>query len=250
MLELRDVTKSFGSVLAVRRTNLVLPPGETVVLIGPSGSGKSTILRMMIGLVVPDSGNVLVSGQLLTAGNVFQLRLHMGYVIQDGGLFPHLTARENVDLQARHLRLPASRIRERISELAVLTHFPTDALDRYPAQLSGGQKQRVSLMRALMLDPDILLLDEPLGALDPLIRADLQQDLRDIFQALKKTVVMVTHDLAEAAYFADRIVLLHEGRIVQDGTFSELCDEPADPFVTHFVNAQRAIHGTDSGGAG
>jgi len=250
MLELHDVTKSFGSVLAVRPLSLVLPPGETVVLIGPSGSGKSTILRMMIGLVIPDTGSVRIDGQFLNPDSAFELRLHMGYVIQDGGLFPHLTARENVDLQAHHLRWPTTRIKERISELAVLTRFPPDALDRYPAQLSGGQKQRISLMRALMLDPDILLLDEPLGALDPLIRADLQQDLRGIFQTLQKSVVMVTHDLAEAAYFADRIVLLHEGRIVQDGTFVELCDKPADPFVTHFVNAQRAIHVGESGSAG
>jgi len=163
----------------------------------------------------------------------------MGYVIQDGGLFPHLTARSNVLLMARYLGRGDAELQPGLIKLTELTRFPADALDRYPVQLSGGQRQRVSLMRALMLDPAVLLLDEPLGALDPIIRSELQADLREIFQTLGKTVVMVTHDLSEAGYFGNSIVLLREGRVVQQGTLSELVHSPADPFVTRFVSAQR-----------
>jgi osmoprotectant transport system ATP-binding protein len=165
--------------------------------------------------------------------------MRVGYVIQDGGLFPHLTARGNVTLMARYLGQDRRAIAARVDKLAELTRFPADGLDRYPHQLSGGQRQRVGLMRALMLDPDALLLDEPLGALDPLIRADLQTELREVFRALDKTVVMVTHDLGEAAFFAHRVILLREGRIVQEGSPADLWRRPADPFVTRFVQAQR-----------
>jgi osmoprotectant transport system ATP-binding protein len=239
MLQLDHVAKSFGPVPALHRTRLTVASRRVTVLIGPSGCGKSTILRLMIGLVTPDEGVVRFAGQAIGAGNVQALRRRMGYVIQDGGLFPHLTAAKNVTLMAEFLKWPRPRLRDRLHELAALTHFPQDGLDRYPAQLSGGQRQRVSLMRALMLDPEVLLLDEPLGALDPMIRADLQDELRGIFRALEKTVVLVTHDLGEAAFFGDRIVLLREGRVVQEGTLDEFLRTPADPFVTRFIEAQR-----------
>jgi osmoprotectant transport system ATP-binding protein len=140
---------------------------------------------------------------------------------------------------ARYLRWEANRVAKRLDELAGLTRFPPDGLDRYPVQLSGGQRQRVGLMRALMLDPDVLLLDEPLGALDPMIRAELQADLKAVFRELGKTVVLVTHDLGEAGFFGDVIVLLRGGRVVQRGTLAELVAAPAEPFVTQFINAQR-----------
>ncbi len=193
----------------------------------------------MIGLIAPDKGQVLFDGLALTSETVLAIRRKMGYVIQEGGLFPHLTAAKNVSLLATSLDTSEEQVSKRTAELANLTQLPLAALTRYPVELSGGQRQRVSLMRALMLDPDVLLLDEPLGALDPMIRADLQRDLKEIFQELKKTVVMVTHDLAEAAYFADDIVLLKQGRIVQRGTLQNLLDNPADEFTTVFVNAQR-----------
>jgi osmoprotectant transport system ATP-binding protein len=164
----------------------------------------------------------------------------MGYVIQEGGLFPHLTAYGNITLMARYLDWSADRIRERVAELTELSRFPSDSLSRYPLQLSGGQRQRVSLMRSLMLDPEVLLMDEPLGSLDPMIRADLQEDLKRIFQTLKKTVVLVTHDMGEAGFFGDTIILLREGKIVQSGRLIELVNSPADPFVTQFINAQRS----------
>ena len=178
---------------------------------------------------------------------MLEVRRGLGYVTQDGGLFPHLTARRNVDLIARFLRWDRSRIDERVAELAELTRFPTDGLDRFPAQLSGGQKQRASLMRALMLDPRVILLDEPMGALDPMVRAELQADLRAIFRSLEKTVIMVTHDLAEAGWFGDEILLLRDGRIVQRGTCGNWSNEPAEPFVTRFVSAQRQVVGLAAG---
>ena len=239
MFELRAICKRYGETHAVRGLDLVVEPGKTTVLIGPSGCGKSTLLRLMIRLIAPDVGRVLFEGEALTAENAVVLRRKMGYVIQDGGLFPHLSARGNVCLLARYLRWEKPRIDARLRELVELTRFPSAGLDRYPAQLSGGQRQRVSLMRALMLDPDVLLMDEPLGALDPIIRSDLQGELRAIFRRLGKTVVMVTHDLAEAGYIGDTIVLMRGGRIVQCGAFRDLLDAPADPFVTEFVNAQR-----------
>jgi osmoprotectant transport system ATP-binding protein len=240
MLKLNQVSKKYGTVVALDQCDLSLEAGRTTVLIGPSGCGKSTLLRLIIGLQTPDSGSILFSGQRIGPATLPGLRQRMGYVIQDGGLFPHLSARENVTLMARYLAWSDERIASRIADLADLTHFPIDALERFPIQLSGGQQQRVSLMRALMLDPEVLLLDEPLGALDPMIRFDLQADLREIFSRLDKTVVMVTHDLGEAAFFGDTIVLLRDGRIVQQGTLQKMLRQPANEFVGRFIQAQRS----------
>jgi osmoprotectant transport system ATP-binding protein len=237
ILRVVAASKTFGRVQALAPTSLEIPAGQTTVLIGPSGSGKSTLLRLMVGLVRPDAGKVLFRDQELRAENLGELRRHVGYVVQEGGLFPHLTARDNVTLMARHLRRPG--IEARVGELRALARLPADLLDRFPAQLSGGQRQRVGIMRALMLDPDLLVLDEPLGALDPLVRAELQDDLLAVFRTLGKSVVMVTHDLDEAAFFAERLVLLREGRVVQEGALAELSRAPADPFVTRFLHAQR-----------
>src|SRR5271166_2413931 len=239
MLQLHQVSKRFGAAQVLHPTDLDIEPGKTTVLIGPSGCGKSTLLRLMVGLIQPDTGTVSFDGVPLRPDNLLALRHRMGYVIQDGGLFPHLTARANVTLMARYLKRSDRDIQERIARLAELTHFPADALDRYPAQISGGQRQRVGIMRALMLDPVVLLLDEPMGALDPLIRYDLQEDLKQIFHTLKKTVVLVTHDMGEAGFFGDRVILLGGGRIVQQGTLDELIRCPGDDFVRRFINAQR-----------
>ncbi|WP_339910287.1 ATP-binding cassette domain-containing protein [Symmachiella dynata] len=248
MLNLSGVSKSYGKKQVLAPTDLHVESGKITVLIGPSGCGKSTLLRLMIGLIAPDAGRIEFEGNDLSQADIESLRHKMGYVIQDGGLFPHLTAAQNVGLLARHLNRKEETVRARMTELAELTHFPVEGLDRYPVQLSGGQRQRVSLMRALMLDPDLLLLDEPLGALDPLIRTDLQVELREIFAALKKTVVLVTHDIGEAGFFGDRIILMREGNIIQSGTLDELVNQPADPFVTRFINAQRSPLAALSGG--
>ena len=240
LIELTGVSKSFGGTAALHPTDLAFPPGLTTALIGPSGCGKSTLLRLIIALLKPDTGKVTFDDLEVTETSAQQVRRRIGYVIQEGGLFPHLTARSNVLLLSRHLGRPASKMEERLEQLCALSRFPRNGLDRYPAELSGGQRQRVSLMRALMLSPEVLLLDEPLGALDPLVRSSLQKDLKEIFARLKQTAVLVTHDMGEAAYLADEIVLMNEGRIVQRGTVVDLRDHPASAFVSEFINAQRS----------
>ena len=241
MLELHNITKQYGGLTVLNDISLTVESGHTTVVIGPSGCGKSTLVRVVNGLIRPDKGTVRFMGQEVKPASATLLRRRMGYVIQEGGLFPHLTAYGNVALMARHLGWSRERTASRVRQLRELTRFPDDAIGRYPAQLSGGQRQRVALMRALMLDPELLLLDEPLGALDPMIRFELQIDLRNVFQSLHKTVVMVTHDLAEAAHFAHEVVLLKDGRIEQRGEMSTLLKEPASPFVRDFVNAQRGL---------
>ncbi len=240
MLELINVSKSYGHTVALRPLDLVIEPQRCTVLIGPSGCGKSTLLRLMIGLAAPDSGEVRFDGAPLSPATLIGARRRMGYVIQEGGLFPHLSVRDNITLLARRVGWTRDRVDERLATLCELTRFPTAGLDRFPMQISGGQRQRVSLMRALMLEPEVLLLDEPLGALDPIIRSELQDDLRRIFQELGQTVVLVTHDMGEAAFFGDVIYLLRAGSVVQRGAFAEFVRSPADEFVTRFVNAQRS----------
>jgi osmoprotectant transport system ATP-binding protein len=232
------VEKHLGGRRVLGPIDLELPRGATTALVGPSGSGKSTLLRLLVGLIAPDRGTLRFSGKELSTADFATLRHRVGYVIQDGGLFPHLTAYDNLALLPRHLGWPPQRVRARVDELAALTRLPADGLHRYPAQLSGGQRQRVGLMRALMLEPEVLLLDEPLGALDPMVRADLQTDLKEVFTRLDKSAVLVTHDLGEAGYLASHVVLLRDGQVVQVGPLEELYAAPVDPFVTRFVRAQ------------
>ena len=241
LVQIVDVSKRYGDIAALNPTSLSVERGKNTVLIGPSGCGKSTLLRLIIRLIEPDSGSIQLDGKPVTRDNIDALRRRIGYVIQEGGLFPHLTARANVLLMARHIGKSEEETHHRLLELSELTRFSENLLLRYPAELSGGQRQRVSLMRALMLSPELLLLDEPLGALDPLVRASLQKDLKEIFTRLGQTVLFVTHDLGEAIYFADEIVLINEGRIVQKGTITDLRERPAHSFVSEFINAQRGV---------
>lgn len=240
-VELDAVEKSFGSRRVVDGASIAVERGERLALIGPSGCGKSTLLKMILGLVVPDAGRVRIAGTLVSAENARALRRRIGYVIQDGGLFPHLTARENVTLVARLDGQAATTLEPKVTSLAELVRLTSAHLDRYPRELSGGERQRVGLMRALMLDPDVLLLDEPLGALDPIVRAQLQEDLRRVFGELEKSVVIVTHDLAEAAYLAPSIAIVHDGKIEQRAGMRELVDAPASDFVRSFVGAQKSL---------
>lgn len=246
MIRIHGVRKSYGPLIALDGVTVRFEAGRTSVLIGPSGCGKSTLLRSLLGLVVPDEGVVDVGDLRVSRDTLREVRLRTGYVIQDGGVFPHLTARDNATLAARYLGWTRESVDDRLAEVCDLVRFPEKRLSAFPAELSGGQRQRVGLLRALMLDPDVLLLDEPLGALDPMIRADLQDDLRVLFRSLGKTVVMVTHDLVEAAHFGDRIILMRDGRVVQEGSFEDLTKRPEDPFVERFVSAQRRLTETDA----
>ncbi len=239
--ELRGVSKSFAQSMALHPLDLRIESGRTTVFIGPSGCGKSTLLRMLIGLIRPTSGEILFDTRPLAPADLISLRRRMGYVIQEGGLFPHLTAAENVVIMARHLKMEGQSLDRRLRELCELTAFPEGALHQFPNELSGGQRQRVSLMRALMLRPEVLLLDEPLAALDPMVRAALQDDLKRIIAEVGQTAILVTHDMAEAAYLGDVIILLREGRVVQTGTLDDLRLRPASAFVGEFLRAQRSL---------
>jgi osmoprotectant transport system ATP-binding protein len=239
VIALANVSKSYGKTSALAPMSLRVESEQCVALVGPSGSGKSTILRLVLGLITPDSGTIEVAGEAINTRSAQAMRLRMGYVIQDGGLFPHLTASDNATLVARHLGWTRERLAERVDVLARLTGLSPPLLQRYPVELSGGERQRVGMMRALMLDPPVLLLDEPLGALDTLIRARLQEDLKRIFQHLKKTVLLITHDMSEAAFLGDEVAVMHDGALVQKGAIADLVRRPADDFVAEFLRAQR-----------
>jgi osmoprotectant transport system ATP-binding protein len=240
MLACQHVHKTFSGQTVLHDIDLDISHGQLTALIGPSGCGKSTLLRLFLGLSKPDSGDIRFDGKSLIQADLSEIRHRIGYVIQDGGLFPHLSAASNITLLARRLGQEKSWIESRLADLCSLTHFPEDALSRYPYEISGGQRQRIALMRALMLDPDVLLLDEPLGALDPLVRSSLQDELRETFRELGKTIVLVTHDLAEAAFFSEDIVLMKSGSILQRGSIGEMMRNPVNSFVVEFIRAQRA----------
>jgi osmoprotectant transport system ATP-binding protein len=246
MYTLKNLVKQFGDVTAVDIEAYSFQPGKTTVLLGQSGCGKSTLLRMLVGLIEPSSGEVLLDDSPIQRDQWPTIRRQTGYMIQDGGLFPHLTLRNNITIVARQLKMDVGEMGTRVNELADLVQVDRSLLDRFPREISGGQRQRMSLMRALFLDPQTLLLDEPLGALDPIIRSDLQAQLKTIFAELGKTVVIVTHDLGEAAYLADEVVLLNNGRIAQRGKLIDFVKNPAEQFVSEFVNAQRTELGWES----
>jgi osmoprotectant transport system ATP-binding protein len=217
----------------------------TVALVGSSGAGKSTILRLVAGLLAPDEGQVFVLGQPMRTDTAAALRLRMGYLIQEGGLFPHLSARANASIVALHLGWSAERIDARVSQLADLARLPRALLNRLPAELSGGERQRVALVRALFLDPEVLLLDEPLGALDALVRAELQEELRALFRSLAKTVLLVTHDLAEAAFLADEVVVMSGGKIVEKGSVADVVAHPRSELAAALLAAHRRLPAGD-----
>ena len=241
MIEINHVSKFFDSTVVLNDISLSLESGKTHVLIGSSGCGKSTLLRLIVGLTFSEKGSIKIQGETMTRSSQRSLCRKIGYVIQEGGLFPHLSCRKNVSLPAEVSQWNQDRINKRMQELIEIVGLSEALLEKTPGKLSGGQRQRVSLMRALMMDPDLLLLDEPLGALDPIIRAEVQSELKTIFNSLKKTVVIVTHDMSEAAFFGHTITLLEKGLIAQHGEFDELVSHPKSPFVTQFLNAQRLL---------
>ncbi len=241
MLELQNIYKTFEGRTVLADVNLSVPKGATHALIGSSGSGKTTLLRITLGLIPFDRGYVKINEQALLSFTPVEWADRIGYVPQDGGLFPHITAKGNVALVATLRGWNKAKIDARVEELRKIVDLDPEILGHFPREMSGGQKQRVAIMRAAMMDPAVMLLDEPMAALDPLIRRSLQQELKSIFQRLGKTVLLVTHDLGEAVYLAEKITLLHEGRMVQSGSYRDLLQHPATPFVSQFINAQRTL---------
>lgn len=240
-ISFQHIFKSFGDKEVLHDIDLQIEAGETHVLLGLSGSGKSTLLKILMDLIPADSGDISLFGKNLSETPRQDWVMQIGYAPQDSGLFPHLNVRDNVTLIAKNCGWSRERIDQRLEEMLQLTALDPDLLRSYPRSLSGGQRQRVALIRAAFRDPKVMVFDEPLGALDPLIRADLQDDLRSIFERLKKTVLFVTHDLQEAAYFGHRLTLLKEGQILQTGKLESFIKNPSDPYVTKFISAQRGV---------
>lgn len=244
MIRMENVTKRYaeGAAPSVDNLTLGVPEGSTVALIGPSGCGKTTTMRMINRLIEPTEGRIFVDGEDVTQADPVQLRRHIGYVIQNVGLFPHMTIAENIAAVPNLLGWDKARIARRTEELLDLVGLdPKEMLARYPRQLSGGQRQRIGVARALAADPAVLLMDEPFGAIDPIARARLQDEFRQILSRVRKTVVLVTHDLDEAIRLGDRIAIMKAGQIVQYDTPDAILSKPANDFVSSFVGVDRAI---------
>lgn len=239
MIRIKDIVKIYNGINVVDALSVEVKRGETLCLIGPSGCGKSTTLKIINRLVEPDGGNIWIDQKNILEQDPVILRRKMGYVSQQGSLFPHWTVSQNMGLVPRLEEWPKERIRDRIRELMELIQLdPDHYMGKYPAEMSGGEQQRVSIARALAIDPPILLMDEPFSSLDPLTRLQLQKEFLEIKKKLHKTIVFVTHDLREAFILGDHILLMDAGKAMQYGTKSELEQHPANDFVKTFINAQ------------
>ncbi|MGX4671035.1 betaine/proline/choline family ABC transporter ATP-binding protein [Cerasibacillus sp. JNUCC 74] len=242
MLKFDHVSKVYeGGTKAVDNINLEIDSGEFIVFIGPSGCGKTTTMKMINRLIETTEGTIYINGKNINEQDEVELRRSIGYVIQQIGLFPHMTIAENISLVPKLLHWPEDKRRARAEELLQLVNMRTEYLDRYPNELSGGQQQRIGVLRALAADPPLILMDEPFGALDPITRDGLQDEFKKLQQSLGKTIVFVTHDMDEAIKLADRIVIMRQGKIVQVGTPEEILSNPADEFVEEFIGKHRLI---------
>ncbi|WP_445489164.1 betaine/proline/choline family ABC transporter ATP-binding protein [Niallia sp. 03133] len=242
MLKFDHVSKVYsGNKKAVNNLNLEIKKGEFICFIGPSGCGKTTSMKMINRLIEPTEGRILIDGKDIMEQDKVKLRRDIGYVIQQIGLFPHMTISENITLVPKLLQWSKEKRRERAEELIQLVNLPLDYLDRYPQELSGGQQQRIGVLRALASNPPLILMDEPFGALDPITRDGLQEEFKDLQKRLGKTIVFVTHDMDEAIKLADRIVIMRDGQIVQVDTPDEILRNPANEFVESFIGKERII---------
>lgn len=242
MLTFNQVTKVYGGgTKAVNNFNLEIEKGEFVVFIGPSGCGKTTTMKMINRLIDTTEGSILLEGENIKDKDVVELRREIGYVIQQIGLFPHMTIAENISLVPKLLKWPEKKRYERAKELLTLVNMDQEYLERYPHELSGGQQQRIGVLRALAADPPLILMDEPFGALDPITKDGLQEEFKSLQKDLGKTIVFVTHDMDEAIKLADRIVIMKDGEIVQFDTPDEILRHPANEFVENFLGKHRLI---------
>lgn len=242
MLKFDHVSKIYkGGKRAVDDLNLEFESGRFIVFIGPSGCGKTTTMKMINRLIEPTEGTIYINGKNIKDTDPVKLRREIGYVIQQIGLFPHMTIQQNISLVPRLLKWPEVKQRKRAKELLQLVDMPEEFLDRYPHELSGGQQQRIGVLRALAADQPLILMDEPFGALDPITRDSLQDELKKLQKELGKTIVFVTHDMDEAIKLADQIVIMRDGKLVQTGTPDEILREPANEFVETFIGKERLL---------
>ncbi|MCJ8210435.1 ATP-binding cassette domain-containing protein [Mucilaginibacter sp. RS28] len=239
MISVQNISKHYGPVKAVDGVSFEVAEGETVALLGTSGCGKTTTLKMINRLIEPTAGELFIDGKNVKDQPAELLRRSIGYVLQNTGLFPHYTIEENIGVVPSLLKWDKQKTRQRTLELLEKLHLPQDVLKQYPSQLSGGQQQRVGLARALVADAPVLLMDEPFGALDNITRTKIQEEFKQLDELKRKTIIMVTHDVQEAFTLADRICLMHKGKIVQIGTPQQLLFHPAIDFVKQFLEGQR-----------
>ncbi len=240
MIEFRGINKIFKNNIVLYDINLKLEEGQIIVFVGPSGCGKTTTVKMINRLIKPTSGQVLINGEDISKKNVINLRRNIGYVIQQTGLFPHMTIKENIEIVAKMQKMKSKEIEEKTRELLEMVGLDYEKFaDRYPAQLSGGQQQRVGIARALITNPDIILMDEPFSALDPITRSQLQDELINIQTQFKKTIIFVTHDMDEAIKIADKICIMGKGRVIQYDDPETILKNPANEFVSNFVGKNR-----------
>ena len=240
MIEFKGINKIFKNNIVLYDINLKLEEGNIIVFVGPSGCGKTTTVKMINRLIKPTSGQVLINGEDISNKNVIELRRNIGYVIQQTGLFPHMTIKENIEIVAKMQKMSSKEIEEKTRELMEMVGLDYEKFaNRYPAELSGGQQQRVGIARALITNPDIILMDEPFSALDPITRSQLQDELLNIQTQFKKTIIFVTHDMDEAIKIADKICIMGKGRIIQYDDPETILKNPANEFVSDFVGKNR-----------